>query len=107
MTSATALAWVPLLSGALSGCALYHTYEKCGLHGCPGDAQISAQVRSQLRQRPDLEPDSIAVQTLDHVVYLHGLVNSGLEIDTAESAARAVPGVTRVVSSIAVSNPVR
>jgi osmotically-inducible protein OsmY len=37
------------------------------------------------------------------VVYLHGLVSSGLEIDTAESLARSVPGVKQVVSSIGVS----
>ena len=100
------LALVPVLSGALSGCALYSTYEKCGFHGCPGDAKITADILSQFNQHSDLEPNAITVQTLDHVVYLHGLVSSGLEIDTAESIARAAPGVTRVVSSIAVSNPV-
>jgi osmotically-inducible protein OsmY len=37
------------------------------------------------------------------VVFLDGVVDSGLEIDTAESIARKVPDVTRVVSSIVVS----
>jgi BON domain-containing protein len=45
----------------------------------------------------------IRVQTLNHVVYLDGVVSSGLEIDAAESIARDVPGVARVVNSIVVS----
>jgi osmotically-inducible protein OsmY len=106
MKHATALALVLVLSGALCGCALYNTYEKCGLRGCPGDAKITAEVVSKFSHHLELEPNAITVQTLDHVVYLHGLVNSGLEIDTAESIAAAVPGVTRVVSSIAVTNSV-
>jgi osmotically-inducible protein OsmY len=101
-----ALSFAVILTGALPGCALYNTYEKCGLHGCPGDAKITADIVSQFHQHSDLEPNAIAVQTLDRVVYLHGLVSSGLEIDTAESIARSAPGVARVVSSIAVSNPV-
>ena len=98
--SLCALAFVLILAGAPSGCALYDTYEKCGFHGCPGDAKITADVVLQFKQRSDLEPNAITVQTLDHVVYLHGLVSSGLEIDTAESIARKVPGVTGVVSSV-------
>jgi hypothetical protein len=96
-----ALAFALSLTVALSACALYNTSEKCGVHGCPDDAKITADVRSQFKQRPDLEPNAISVQTLDHVVYLHGLVSSGLEADTADSIAGQVPGVTRVVSSIA------
>jgi len=101
-----ALAFVVILAGILSGCAAYRTYEKCGFRGCPGDAKITAEIVSRFNQRLDLEPNAVTVQTLDRVAYLHGLVSSGLEIDTAESIARQVPGVRRVVSSIAVSNPV-
>jgi osmotically-inducible protein OsmY len=39
---------------------------------------------------------------MDHVVYLNGVVRSGLEVGTAESIAGQVPGVARVVNSIAV-----
>jgi osmotically-inducible protein OsmY len=91
------------MTGCLSGCALYHTYEKCGLHGCPGDAKITADIRSQFNQRSFLEPNAIRVQTLNHVVYLGGVVVSGLEIDTAETIARNVPDVVGVVNSIVVS----
>jgi hypothetical protein len=89
---------------SLSGCALYNTYEKCGLRGCPVDAKINADVVLRLSRCSSLEPNVINVQTLDHVVYLYGVVASGLEIDTAESIALQAPGVARVVNSIVVSN---
>ncbi len=92
-----------IMRGVLSGCAVYDTYEKCGFHGCPGDAKITANVRSQLNQCLFLEPNAIRVQTLNHVVFLEGVVSSGLEIDTAESIARKVPDVARVMNSIVVS----
>jgi osmotically-inducible protein OsmY len=95
-------AWVliPFLTGELSGCGLYNTYEKCGLPGCAGDAKITADAVLQIKMCSFLEPNAIRVQTLDHVVYLNGAVASGLEIGTAESIVRQVPGVTGVVNSI-------
>ena len=102
-TSLCALALAVILSGSLCGCAVYDTYEKCGFHGCPGDAKITAEVRARFRERPDLEENAISVQTLDHVVYLSGVVSSGLEINNAESIASGVPGVTQVINSMAVS----
>jgi osmotically-inducible protein OsmY len=51
-----------------------------------------------------LEPNAITVQTVDRVVYLNGVVSSGLEIQAAESIAREVPGVARVLNSIVVAN---
>jgi osmotically-inducible protein OsmY len=94
---------VLVLAGALPGCAAYHTYEKCGFSGCPGDAQITAQIQSQINQRGDLESTAITVQTFDHVVYLYGVVSSGLEISDTESIARGVPGVKQVINSMAIS----
>jgi hyperosmotically inducible periplasmic protein len=99
--SLCALAFVLILTGAVSGCAGHNTYEKCGFYGCPGDAKITADVLAKFSQRRDLEPNAITVQTLDHVVYLYGLVSSSLEIGTAEAIARKVPGVTGVVNSVA------
>jgi osmotically-inducible protein OsmY len=40
------------------------------------------------------------VQTLDHVVYLTGQVDTELERSMAETVARKVIGVTQVVNSI-------
>jgi osmotically-inducible protein OsmY len=47
-----------------------------------------------------MEPNAVYVQTIDHVVYLNGVVRSSLEISTAESIADQVPGVARVVNSM-------
>jgi osmotically-inducible protein OsmY len=94
---------VLMLAGALPGCAVYHTYEKCGFSGCPGDAQITSEIQSQINHRPDLEPTAITVQTLDRTVYLYGVVSSGLEISDTEAIARGVPGVRQVINSMAIS----
>jgi osmotically-inducible protein OsmY len=96
-----AFACAILLIGALSGCA---TYRKCGFRGCPGDAEVTAEVRALFDQHPALEPPNILhVQTLNHVVYLTGLVDTDLERQVAESVAREAPGVTKVVNSIGIS----
>jgi osmotically-inducible protein OsmY len=99
------LALAVILAAALPGCAVY---SKCGFHGCPGDAKITADVRTLIATYPALEaPNSVRVQTMDRVVYLNGQVDTELERSTAESAARSVAGVTRVVNSISLSNPGR
>ena len=89
-----------VFAGVFSGCA---TFEKCGFKGCPGDAQITADVKAQFEKHPEFGT-SIDVQTLDHVVYLYGLADSSLESEVAKSVALEVPGVTRVVSSVADRN---
>jgi osmotically-inducible protein OsmY len=94
------LAFAFVAGAALPGCAVYNTYEKCGIYGCSGDEKITAAVLEQFSHRLDLEPNAITVQTLDHVVYLYGLVSSSLEISTAESIARKVPHVRGVVNSV-------
>jgi osmotically-inducible protein OsmY len=93
-----------LLAGVLSGCAAYNAYRKCGLHGCPGDAEISAEVRALINQYPELRPPNLVyVQTLDRVVYLEGQVVTDVQRATAETAARSAPGARAVVDSIALS----
>jgi osmotically-inducible protein OsmY len=89
-----------VITGVLSGCA---TFEKCGFKGCPGDAQVTAEVKALFDKHPELGT-SIDVQTLDHVVYLYGLVDTPLESEIAQSVALQAPGAARVVSSIANRN---
>jgi len=88
------------LVGVLSGCA---TFAKCGFNGCPGDAQITADVKVLLDKHPELAT-SVDVQTLDHVVYLHGLVDTPLESEIAKAVALEAPGVARVESSVTSQN---
>jgi osmotically-inducible protein OsmY len=101
MTNLKALGLLLALGASLSGCA---TFNKCGFDGCPGDAKTTANVEALLDQREELgAPNSISVQTLDHVVYLQGFVSEGLQSRTAESLAREAPGVEQVVNEIAVT----
>jgi osmotically-inducible protein OsmY len=96
-----ALAITLILAGVLSGCT---AYKKCGFGGCPGDAEITAEVRALFDQHPVLEPPNLLeVQTLDHVVYLNGVVDTDTQRLMAESIARHAKGVTKVVNSIGLS----
>jgi osmotically-inducible protein OsmY len=95
------LALIVTLTGALSACAVYR---KCGMPGCADDANITAGVQAQIDQHTALEaPNSVRVQTLDHVVYLSGQVDTDTERAMAESVAHQVAGVSRVVNSISLS----
>jgi hyperosmotically inducible protein len=97
----SALALSVVVGGALAGCAVY---EKCGVSGCPGDAEITAQVQALFVKHPELEPPNLLqVQTLDHVVYLTGVVDTDYERQMAEVVAREAPGVTNVINSIGLS----
>jgi osmotically-inducible protein OsmY len=90
-----------VVAHALGGCAVY---QKCGLAGCPGDADITARVESLFVEHPELEPPNILhVQTLDHVVYLTGVVDTDFELQMAAVVAHQAPGVTQVVNSIGLS----
>ena len=85
----------------LSGCA---TYEKCGVEGCAGDRKITADIRAAFAQYPELaEPNSINVETVNHVVYLTGHVSAGEMRSTAEAVAKQVTGVGRVEDTIYVT----
>ena len=97
-------ALVIVLTGVLDGCAAYHAYGKCGLHGCPGDAAITAEVYALLDQHPVLgPPNRVYVQTLDRVVYLTGQVATDLQREIADSSAREALGVRQVIDTIALT----
>jgi osmotically-inducible protein OsmY len=89
---------------ALSGCSTYHAFEKCGPHGCPGDAEMKARVEEALQQAAGVQLWEIHVQSLDHVIYLDGLVDTELQRSIIESVAYKSSGRERIVNSIAVRN---
>src|SRR5258708_5030652 len=101
LPSAMAIVWLAVLPG----CAAYETYAKCGFAGCAGDQRITRDVQALFEEHPALEPPNlIDVRTLDHVVYLNGVVDTDLERQLAESVAAGAPGVARVVNSIGLNN---
>ena len=78
--STWATAWIAglLVTGALSGCAEYRSYEKCGEGGCPADASITASVQGLFAQHPELDgPDQLYVETPPSV--LVGAVGIGAQ----------------------------
>jgi osmotically-inducible protein OsmY len=92
------MAFACIFAGVLAGCADFR-------QGSSDDAKITADIETRLDQMSNLgPPGSIRVQTLDHVVYLNGLVDGGFQKRTAESAAREVPGVAQVANDITVSH---
>ena len=100
---AMALMLAVCATSQLAGCA---AYQKCGFAGCAGDRRITADVEAKLRENLALEVWGIQVQTFDHVVYLYGIVDTNLERNIIESAAREIAGVREVVNSIGVRNTV-
>lgn len=71
----------------------------------PDDRRISDEVRALLRQHPALEPpNSVTVQTIDRVVYLHGLVGTPYQKELAEAVAVQARGKARVVNLVSVDN---
>lgn len=88
-----------ITASVLAGCA---TDPVSGPGGDSADAKITQNV-VQLDKHPDLgPPQEIHVQTKKQVVYLSGLVDSDVEVQNAESAARQAKGVSDVVNMIAV-----
>ncbi len=94
-----------LLLLALAGAAGCAAFNKCGFRGCPGDADITARVRALYAQYPALEgTNSIDIQTINHVVYLRGLVDTPFEREVAEDVASQAEGVTRVENLLGINN---
>ena len=93
--------WALFLAATLSagsGCAVY---EKCGFGGCPGDAEITGEVRARFEQHPSIGPPNLlGIQTLDKVVYLTGIFDTDYQRKLATSVAAETPGVVKVVNSI-------
>ena len=95
------LAFVAALSvaAALPGCAVFPRSSNPAV-----DKNITADIETKFGQHAELEaPNQLNVQTINRVVYLNGLVSTGLQRTDAESVANQVQGVDRVVNSIAVT----
>jgi len=94
-----ALALALLTALSLTACA---SLDACKGSACGADDGITTSVRSELAEHTELR--DIGVQTIEGVVYLRGLVDTNVEREEAESAARRVTGVVSVVNTITVRN---
>ena len=93
-------ALILLSVAALAGC----TTTPCTTGSCKADAKITHDVRAHLKEHRELSaPNVVYVETRGGIVYLTGQVATDLQRDTAESVAGHVPGVVRVVNSIALT----
>lgn len=96
------LAFVLLFAAALGGCV--SSSSKCTSAACQADAKITASVQEKLKEHRELgAPNTVYVHTREGVVYLTGQVATDLQRETAETIATQVPGVVRVVNSIALT----
>jgi osmotically-inducible protein OsmY len=88
------------VAAALPGCAVLPQSSNVAV-----DQNITADVETRFGQNAELEaPNLLSVQTINRVVYLNGLVSSGLQRSDAELVANEVQGVNKVVNSIAVAH---
>jgi osmotically-inducible protein OsmY len=86
---------------SIQGCV---SSSQCASEECKNDAKITADVQAKLKEHRELSgPNSVYVQTREGVVYLTGQVATDLQRQTAEDVAGKIPGVVRVVNSIALS----
>jgi osmotically-inducible protein OsmY len=93
-------ALILLSVAAFAGCAT----TPCTSESCKADAKITSDVQAHLKEHRELSaPNMVYVQTRGGIVYLTGQVATDLQRDTAESVTRHVPGVVRVVNSIALT----
>jgi osmotically-inducible protein OsmY len=93
------LACILTLAAGLCACATESSGAKMT------DEKITANVQAMINQHSDVgPPDSVQVQTRDHVVYLSGFVSTGLMKGTTEDLAQHSRGATTVVNDIAVTN---
>jgi hyperosmotically inducible periplasmic protein len=66
------------------------------------DTRIESEVKARLVAEHEANLTRLGVVSREQTVYLSGSVESGEQKDRAETVARGVPGVKRVVSTLEV-----
>ncbi len=64
------------------------------------DQTETAAVQSAIDQDLSLRGETVTVQTIDGVVYLHGSVDSAAAADRAEAIARSVASTGKIVDTL-------
>lgn len=97
------LFWATMLALVLSACAASPTSRSTGQ--TLDDTAITTRVKAEIAKAPGVkEAATINVDTYRGVVSLAGFLDSSQQIDKAVVAARAVPGVEKVVNNLRVKS---
>lgn len=83
-----------------SGCAVVRDQQSVGSY--VDDATITTQVKARFANDPAVSAMAIQVETMKGQVQLSGFAKSSGERANAETIAKAVPGVTRIINNITV-----
>ncbi|APW45427.1 BON domain-containing protein [Rhodoferax antarcticus] len=83
-----------------TGCAVARDQQSVGSY--VDDATITTQVKARFAEDPKVSAMAIQVETLKGTVQLSGFAKSSSERSSAESIAKGVSGVKRVVNDVAV-----
>lgn len=83
-----------------TGCAVVRDQQSVGSY--VDDATITTQVKARFADDPKVSAMAIQVETLKSTVQLSGFAKSASERSSAESIAKGVSGVKRVVNDITV-----
>jgi osmotically-inducible protein OsmY len=92
-----AITLLTLLS--LTGCA---AQRKCEANACADDKAITARIEAALYANAAIATWDIQVQTINHTVYLYGLVDTNVQRAFIEETAHKTQGVEKVVNSISI-----
>jgi osmotically-inducible protein OsmY len=84
---------------SLGGCAAHH---KCEGNACADDKAITAKIEAALRANAAIATWDIQVQTINHTVYLYGLVDTNVQRAFIDETAHKTEGVEKVVNSISI-----
>lgn len=83
-----------------TGCAVVRDQQTVGSY--VDDATITTQVKARFADDPKVSAMAIQVETLKGTVQLSGFAKSSSERSSAETIAKGVTGVKRVMNDIAV-----
>lgn len=83
-----------------TGCAVVRDQQSAGSY--VDDATITTRVKARFADDPSVSAMAIQVETLKGAVQLSGFAKSSTERSNAETIARGVPGVSRVINNITV-----
>lgn len=85
---------------AFTGCAVVRDQQSAGSY--VDDATITTRVKARFANDPSVSAMAIQVETLRGAVQLSGFSKSSAERSNAETLAKGVPGVARVINNITV-----